>query len=50
MLASVVSRLSPCYALERLDGGEMELIPAWKVETDTLNYYINALTGALTAG
>ena len=48
--ASSVFRLSPCYALEGLDSGEMELIPAWKVETDVLNYYINALTGALTAG
>lgn len=49
LAASAISGLAPCYALERRGSGESELVPAWRVETDTLDYYVNALTGAVTA-
>lgn len=28
----------------------MSLAPAWRVVTDTEDYYVNAYTGAVTAG
>ena len=45
---SAISGLSVCYWLDDGDSGEMELLPAWRVETDTVAYYINCFTGGIS--
>lgn len=49
MVASTVRETLPCYELENA-GTAMSLAPAWRVVTDTEDYYVNCRTGAVTAG
>lgn len=48
-VASTVTDTRLCYELQN-SGAAMSLAPAWRVVTDTEDYYVNCLTGAVTAG
>ena len=48
-VVSTVTDIQPCYELQT-SGTTMSLAPAWRVVTDTEDYYVNAYTGAVTAG
>lgn len=50
--AAVVSTVTDtrlCYELQTA-GTDMSLTPAWRIVTDTEDYYVNCRTGAVTAG
>ena len=50
--AAVVSTVTDtrlCYELQTA-GAAMSLAPAWRIVTDTEDYYVNCRTGAVTAG
>lgn len=49
VVASTVTDTRLCYELQT-SGAAMSLAPAWRVVTDTEDYYVNCLTGAVTAG
>ena len=38
-----------CYELQTA-GAAMSLAPAWRIVTDTEDYYVNCHTGTVTAG
>lgn len=48
-VASTVTDTRLCYELQ-VSGASMSLAPAWRVVTDTEDYFVNCLTGAVTAG
>lgn len=48
-VASTVTDTRLCYELQT-SGASMSLAPAWRVVTDTEDYFVNCLTGAVTAG
>lgn len=48
-VASSVTGTQLCYELVS-SGASMTLTPAWRVVTDTTDYYVNCITGAVTAG
>lgn len=48
-VASAVTDARLCYELQTT-GAAMSLAPAWRVVTDTEDYFVNCLTGAVTAG
>jgi hypothetical protein len=48
-VASTVTDARLCYELQTA-GTAMSLAPAWQIVTDTEDYYVNCLTGAVTAG
>lgn len=48
-VASTVTDVQLCYELQTA-GASMSLDPAWRVVTDTEDYFVNCLTGAVTAG
>lgn len=48
-VASTVTDARLCYELQTA-GAAMSLSPAWRIVTDTEDYYVNCLTGAVTAG
>ncbi len=48
-VASTVTDARLCYELQTA-GTAMSLAPAWQILTDTEDYYVNCLTGAVTAG
>lgn len=48
-VASTVTDVRLCYELQTA-GASMSLAPAWRVVTDTEDYFVNCLTGAVTAG
>lgn len=48
-VASTVTDARLCYELQTA-GAAMSLAPAWQIVTDTEDYYVNGLTGAVTAG
>ncbi len=48
-VASTVTEARLCYELQTA-GAAMSLAPAWQIVTDTEDYYVNCLTGAVTAG
>ncbi len=48
-VASTVTETQLCYELQNT-GAAMSLVPAWRVVTDTEDYYVNSLSGAVTAG
>lgn len=48
-VASTVTDTRLCYELQ-ISGVSMSLAPAWRVVTDTEDYFVNCLTGAVTAG
>lgn len=45
---SSVTDMYPCYDLQSTASAPMTLIPAWCIVTDTVNYYVNCSTGAVT--
>ena len=38
----------PCYALQSSAAAAMTLVPSWCILTDTVNYYVNCSTAAVT--
>lgn len=48
-VASSVTGTQLCYELQNT-GAAISLTPAWRVMTDTANYYVNCVSGAVTAG
>ncbi len=48
-VASTVTDVRLCYELQTA-GASMSLDPAWRIVTDTEDYYVNCFTGAVTAG
>lgn len=48
-VASTVTETRLCYELQTA-GAAMSLTPAWRIVTDTEDYYVNCRTGAVTAG
>ena len=49
VVASTVTDARLCYELQT-SNASMSLSPAWRIVTDTEDYYVNADTGAVTAG
>ena len=49
VVASTVTDTRLCYELQTSNAA-MALAPAWQIVTDTEDYYVNASTGAVTAG
>lgn len=49
-VVSAVTGLNLCYQLQSTAAVPLELVPAWQVETDTVSYYVNCSTGAVTRG
>ena len=48
VVASTVTDTRLCYELQNT-GAAISLIPAWRIVTDTEDYYVNCHTGAVTA-
>lgn len=48
-VASTVTDTRLCYELQNA-GAAMSLTPAWQIVTDTEDYYVNCVTGAVAAG
>lgn len=46
-VSAEIRRVSLCYSLQSSDDDGLTLVPAWRVETDTADYYVNCVTGAL---
>lgn len=49
-VVSSVTGISLCYEVQSTAAPVMSLIPAWCVATDTGEYYVNCVTGAVTQG
>ena len=49
VVVSTVTDTRLCYELQ-IAGTDMSLTPAWRIVTDTEDYYVNCQTGAVTAG
>lgn len=45
-----ISAVSLCYELQSTTAVPLSLTPAWCIETNTANYYVNAITGAVRLG
>nr|WP_326216226.1 hypothetical protein [uncultured Oscillibacter sp.] len=45
---SAVTDMYPCYDLQSTASAPMTLVPAWCIVTDTVNYYVNCSTGAVS--
>ncbi len=48
-VASTVTDMRLCYELQT-SGASMSLAPAWRIVTDAGDYYVNCLTGGVSAG
>ncbi len=48
-VVSAVLEMDLCYELQT-SSASMLLVPAWRVATDTADYYVNCQTGGVTAG
>ena len=44
-ICSSLNALELCYSMTANAAGEGELVPIWRIETDTGEFYINAMTG-----
>jgi len=49
-VVSEITEVAPCYRLQSSSSAPMALLPHWCIVTDTSLYYVNSLTGAVTAG
>ena len=49
-VASAVTDMELCYELQSTTSASMSLVPVWRVATDTVSYYVNCVTGAVTQG
>lgn len=47
-VVSAVTDVYLCFELQGTASSAMTLVPAWCIATDTDNYYVNCLTGAVT--
>lgn len=45
---SAVTDMYPCYDLQSTAAAPMTLVPAWCIVTDTVDYYVNCSTGAVS--
>ena len=45
---SSVSKVYLCYELQSSTANPMLLTPSWCIVTDTANFYVNCLTGAVS--
>jgi len=45
VVMSSVSKVYLCYQLQSSTANPMQLTPAWCIVTDTVNYYVNCITG-----
>lgn len=45
---SAVTDMYPCYDLQSTASAPMTLVPAWCIVTDTVDYYVNCSTGAVS--
>lgn len=48
-VVSEVTGMYPCYELQNTTASSLTLVPAWCILTDTVNYYVNAITGNVTS-
>ena len=48
VVASSVSETSLCWSL-RTDAQELDLIPMWRIAADTVNYYVDCVSGSVYA-
>lgn len=47
VVSAEIRRVSLCYALQSAEDETLLLVPVWRVETDTVPYYVNCVTGGL---
>lgn len=47
-VASSITEMRLCYELQSSTAAPMSLAPAWCVVTDTVNYYVNCISGAVS--
>ena len=47
-VASSVAEMYLCYELQSSTAAPMSLVPAWCIVTDTVNYYVNCASGAVS--
>ena len=47
-VASSVAEMHLCYELQSSTAAPMSLVPAWCIVTDTVNYYVNCASGAVS--
>lgn len=47
-VASSITEMSLCYELQSSAAAPMSLTPAWHIVTDTVGYYVNCATGAVS--
>ena len=47
VVSAEIRRVSLCYALQSAEDETLTLVPMWRVETDTVPYYVNCVTGGL---
>lgn len=48
-VVSEVSSVTACYMLQSSAAAPMTLVPVWRLTTDTVDYYVNCSTGAVTS-
>lgn len=48
-VVSAVTDMQLCYELQSSSTAALSLTPCWEISTDTLEYYVNCSTGAVTA-
>ena len=46
-VVSAVTDIYPCYELQSTSSESLSLSPGWCIVTDTVNYYVNAISGAI---
>lgn len=47
-VASSITEMSLCYELQSSTAAPMSLTPSWHIVTDTVGYYVNCTTGAVS--
>lgn len=47
-VASSITEMSLCYELQSSTAAPMSLTPVWHIVTDTVGYYVNCVTGAVS--
>lgn len=47
-VASSITEMRLCYELQSSTAAPMSLAPAWCIVTDTVNYYVNCISGAVS--
>lgn len=50
MAVSAVTGMEPGYALQGSTASALSLTPMWRIATDTADYYVNCITGTVSAG